>query len=287
MKWLASFSVFCFIGGAQAAEQVGPPGDRCVPESLVRGLFGLRARGITVGALPPSFPPEALPPATSLLGSIEFASSERVVALSAAEPTRSLERAMENLVAHGWTNAPLSRAMATGFVTQQEDRSGTFCHEEYGFLSVEVAPQPEGEGSLVSLSHSAPSDGGRCSTEFRAQLGRAGETLEAYMPRLLIPGTMVGGGGGGGGRSVGDSHRRDVVVKTDESVDAIFDHLLGQLETLEWILDSVWEGLLSSGSTWSFEAQDGLQLVGTLSVTSLPGDRIEASLRILNVGNSG
>lgn len=92
--------------------------------------------------------------------------------------------------------------------------------------------------------------------------------LRELMPSLDFPDTARAIGNGGGVGGSGDTVSTSTRIESTESASALGDLLASQLIGQGWMRDATWTGSLSTGSSWTREA-DGEPYWGTLEIVTI------------------
>lgn len=242
------------------------------------------------------FPDFTVPEDFEVRGSLDQGYSQRVVLRTSLQQEAAEEAITAAFAENGWRPLDLPEAgpgPQVGFVSDQmPTRPLQLCHDALGTIGVSLSAA--GEGRLVSLSRSIVQPVPQTCEEQEARRGffRPGAGLAEYMPRLVMPEQEDGRdrpfmGGGGGGSSNDWESRASIAI--DWSADRLFHHFSSQVIEQDWTLDAESIGGLLSTGTWTKSPEDGVELIGILSVLELTDDNYEMRFRVLrtNAGGAG
>lgn len=198
-----------------------------------------------------------------------------------------MRAAVANLEDAGWSDADMGRGLGGGFVTENQPQFRLFCRESE---TISVAIHASDNASFLNLTSISGSGAFPCNemNSVRAERMPLSAAVARHLPSLTLPegaepiggfggrGALLASGGGSGGNR---SMSFDTVFEAALSAQGLFDHFEPQLEGQDWNRDAGWSGESSSGSTWTANPTDELELSGLLEIVVLSEGGYSVSFR--------
>jgi len=257
-------------------------------------LAPLTQAGRFYRGLPPGFPLRDLPAGLSVIGAMDKELQQPVLLRSEPEGAVARTALLRALEAQGWREqGGMSRPRRGGFIVPDlGEQELTLCHDSGGLLYLRGETAVENRAYLL---HRKPPSGQRSSCEERFA-GSPAETFPApglsrYLPAFDFPSpNLPPGASAVGMRGVGNV---GIVRSGATGLETVFEgrqadatsvdiarRQAAQLAAEGWRLDADWSSPAAAGAVWLLSAEDGLNLVLSITVEEVEEDHFSIRVRL-------
>lgn len=270
-----------------------------VPLELVKALMGNTPYGEPriFSDLSSDFPSVDIPDDLVLMGSIERGFGVAAVFRTELSVNQTESILRDAFIDTGYIEfeLPSMGGLENGFVSAFVNaplRYTRFCHDSFGFLTTSFSPSEQQR--VVTLSSNPPNDNRSCADQLAEQQQQMGRRvgglagLQQHLPRMELPATEVRRSGpflGAGGMS-GSSNSIEVKanINVDMSVEAMFEHFVGQIQEQGWTADTQNIGASSAIGIWTSSPVPGTDLIGTLTILKTGDESFELKFQLISTG---
>lgn len=274
-----------------------------VPAEIVEQMVS----GTIYSDLPDNFPDIQIPDAVMLRGSVVNDFSTQVIFTAISTPEVGARALADSFRAEGWVllPSPEYEPPQNGFISPDQQQlpfnnDNNYCHDSYGTLTITPeAGNPPGGNLNVRLSQSALRQPGfscrqqieqREMSDSRRNMRQFSQPNREYLPRLVLPEESARARPssffGGGFSSSGGEIEIEASWAGDMEIAVLNSHFAEQLEEQGWQLDVTWNGELSAGGNWTYNATPDLNFIGTLSIVKRNEEMFDLKFRLMPLGGN-
>ena len=234
-----------------------------VPLPLVRALLHIHngAEPRVHSDVPDSFPEILIPAGFTVLGGMERGPTRLLILQTNEERDDALAAISQAILDTGFLDVEaLAGRRMSGFLTERDLSTRTFCRDDEGILGVTYVVMSQEAHIILNAPDARDSDVTQSCADFGAPpttpvsaINRM-DALMQYMPAMTIPDAADTSrqaylGGGGGSASQG-TYETSTDFGSSMTIPQLYQHFAEQIASQGWALDGESTGQVSASGNW-------------------------------------
>lgn len=289
---LLSLFVAVSLGVAEPVLAAEFTGD--VPLPLVRALLHIHngAEPRVHSDVPDSFPEILIPAGFTVLGGMERGPTRLLILQTNEERDEALAAISQALLDAGFRDVEaLAGRQMSGFLTERDLSTRTFCREGEGILGVTYVVMSQEAHVILNAPDARDSDDTQSCANFGApptmpvSATARMDALMQHMPAMTIPDAVDTSrrpylGGAGGGSASQGTYETSTDFGSSMTIPQLYQHFTEQIASQGWALDGESIGQVSASGNWIKIPDGDTYLHGLFSIVQSSASNFSIRFRL-------